>query len=485
MMSPSNQARSLVGAATAIALTTGGLAVGFLAAAPAGATVDSASVSDRVLQIRSDNTTSSIRVSQSGSTLTVNDSTGGTPASFNVANFDRVVFTGGSGADTFNATGITPPVLMDGRGGNDVLTGGNGQDRIGGGGGNDSLSGGPGRDTLVGASGNDTLSGGDGDDTLVGIDGGSGDTMRGGADRDVFWRDRAGGRTDSIPSLGRTETAHSITRFNNGADRSPNGDRIADPAIPANKPNLAYVAHPDDPLFPTRGPRGTDIFQGSLSDCKVVSAISAAAHDTVSGNAWPVRRAMADFGDGTYGVALGNRYYRIDNDLPHSNNGAGGVAFAGLGRDDSLWVALAEKAMAYYDAAGTVTYGRLTSTSAARVFTGFGSAETGTPLIRSFASSARDLGTKLWRKWNGYQNLTLSLTNIVSTAGTTHAYTVWNVNRNNAGRVTTVQMRNPWGRDGNANGYNDGNAADGFVTFTPAQIYQDTGGRVNWGSRAD
>ncbi len=57
-----------------------------------------------------------------------------------------------------------------------------------------------------------------------------------------------------------------------------------------------------------------------------------------------------------------------------------------------------------------------------------------------------------------------------------HQYTVVRVNRNSAGTVTSVVLRNPWGVDGAGSDGSD----DGFVTLTTAQIYAHQGA-VNWG----
>ena len=84
--------------------------------------------------------------------------------------------------------------------------------------------------------------------------------------------------------------------------------------------------------------------------------------------------------------------------------------------------------------------------------------------------------------------VTLSLTRRVGTVNGTHAYTLWAVNRTQAGAVVSVVLRNPWGADGSVNGYNDG-VNDGLVTLSLATIWSDripdannATGRVNWGS---
>jgi Ca2+-binding RTX toxin-like protein len=75
-------------------------------------------------------------------------------------------------------------VTIAGGEGNDALTGGKGNDVIGGGGGGDTLKGAKGNDTLDGGGGNDVVSGGAGRDALTG--GAKGDRMKGGGDRDTL-----------------------------------------------------------------------------------------------------------------------------------------------------------------------------------------------------------------------------------------------------------------------------------------------------------
>ena len=63
-------------------------------------------------------------------------------------------------------------------------------------------------------------------------------------------------------------------------------------------------------------------------------------------NPHAIRQHVADFGDGTYGVHLGNNFYRVDNDLPVASASATSPAYAGLGREGSMWAAVIEKAYA-------------------------------------------------------------------------------------------------------------------------------------------
>lgn len=391
---------------------------------------------------------------------------GGAITEYPVGQVRRVIFQGGSGDDNFNAAGMLVPVIASGSGGNDTLLSGSASDV---------LNGGPGADTVRGN---------DGDDTLVLVDNGVSDTAIGGTGRDAIWTDVTGGQRDTVQDLTGEDMNNAIARFaNRGADRTLNGDSVPDPTTTGGR---NYASFAGNPLFPATGPSGRDPRQGSLSDCKTISALSAVPHNTPSGNAWPIRSRMADFGDGTFGIRLDTDFYRLDADLPVASNGR--PAYAKLAADDSLWVALAEKAMAYKMApAGAPAYSVLNSSGSHRVFAAYGSGATGTPLIKNFASSARQLGSKLFTKWNTFENVTITLSGGHTTRLVDrHAYTVWQVNRNGAGRVTTLVLRNPWGTDtGNRNpGYVDANPSDGIVTVTPAQVYAGkAGGRVNWGTR--
>ncbi len=68
-----------------------------------------------------------------------------------------------------DASGFTlGPVTLQGGDGDDVLTGGHGNDVLLGGAGDDELAGGPGRDLLIGGAGADRLNGGHGQDLLFG-----------------------------------------------------------------------------------------------------------------------------------------------------------------------------------------------------------------------------------------------------------------------------------------------------------------------------
>ncbi len=100
-----------------------------------------------------------------------------------ISGFEQAQLTGGTSANTMNASTFNGTVLLDGGDGNDTLTG-TAQ--------NDELIGGIGADVLVGLSGNDVLRGDAGLDTLQGDDGN--DRLDGGADADTI----TGGNGDDL-----------------------------------------------------------------------------------------------------------------------------------------------------------------------------------------------------------------------------------------------------------------------------------------------
>ena len=116
------------------------------------------------------------------------------------ANGTRVRFDRVSPAPFTLDTGTTENFVVNGNGGDDTITAGNGlanlihitmdggtgNDTLTGGDGNDTLIGGDGNDTLIGGRGNDLLLGGAGDDTFVWNPGDGSDTVEGQAGNDTL-----------------------------------------------------------------------------------------------------------------------------------------------------------------------------------------------------------------------------------------------------------------------------------------------------------
>jgi Ca2+-binding RTX toxin-like protein len=95
---------------------------------------------------------------------------------------------GSSGNDVVTIAGVTSPLFIDGRAGNDTITGGYGADRLWGDIGTDTINGGDGDDIILGGQGADVLGGGVGYDVFQ-IDqisdiGGLAETLNGGNDLD-------------------------------------------------------------------------------------------------------------------------------------------------------------------------------------------------------------------------------------------------------------------------------------------------------------
>ena len=410
------------------------------------------------------------------------------------------VLVGGPGNDTLVGYGGDDQLwgddgddILRGGAGNDQLMGGAGHDRLYGDAGNDKLWGGVGNDWLYGGDGNDDLMGEDGDDWLNGqagvdrhwggngndviisIDGALGEYVEGGPGADTLWVDRIGSSRDNIAGSTTGDMIQEVASFANGADRTLNGDRIADPTV---KTGQTYRRFDNNPLFGNLGPRMTDVVQGDLGDCYALAGLSAIARD----NPQAIRHNVVDFGDGTYGVRLGNSFYRVDNDLPVHTGGTT-PAYAQLGANNSMWVAIVEKAFAHYRR-GANTYASIEGGWSVEINRAFRSTSAGEKTLSSYGNAtamANDIATRA----SSGQAVTVGFPGDKKTAAggaplvMGHQYTVASVQRNSAGVVTSITLRNPWGTDGG--GSTDSNPWDGLVTVTPAQLFAQSTGRVNWG----
>ncbi len=438
--------------------------------------------------------------------------------SFASASVTNIYFAGYGGNDTFtNNTELRS--LAYGGDGRDVLTGGSGDDRLLGQDGKDTLYGGAGKDTLWGGYKNDTLYGQDGNDTLLGnsghdyLYGGIGndhlnggrnvDTLRGedgddvlisldnknhdnvggGEGRDTYWVDRTpgGGGSDKILNVSSIDKAHYVESFTNTADRTLDNDNIADPNVFTN--GHSYRAFESNPLFSAAGPSMTDADQGALGDCWLIAGLGAIAND----NPMAIKHNVVDFDDGTYGVHLGDKFYRVDNDLPVTSSTPTTLAYAQLGAENSMWVAVVEKAFAHHESfangAWGVGYDALNAGSAIAVNQAFGSTSAGSHGIGLYGS-ATAMANDIFSRWSNNEAVTVGFD--IAPAGTAlvgfHVYTVQSVTRNASGVVTSITLHNPWGTDSKlADAPRDSNPGDGLVTVTPEKLFQ-AWGYVTWGT---
>jgi len=393
----------------------------------------------------------------------------------------KVAVFGYSGNDVIQIKGPMPSTI-DGGSGSDSIFGGSAADEIRGGSGNDYLNGGGGPDDLFGeadvdllvggygndylngGSGKDTLYGGYGDDTLVSIDNGVEDVLSGQGGKDSFWVDAnwtwTGTRSDAVMDATTAEKAtnlHKIRDFANGADRTLNGDDIVDPAGQAHYRNYA-----DCPLFPTTGPTLDDVDQGLDGDCWLLSALGALAQTDPNA----IRQTVVSLGDGTFAVRLGGEnYYRVDADLPgqYVDFGLPGVSiwtlkYAKLGTERSLWVAIVEKAYAYYRVAPNYMYQTLEGGFSTEAFAGLNQTGIGSKDFNSYGSPSdslevrsRAMLTDIKGRLDSGQAVCVGIMGATLTSGlsSAHEYTVVSVNLP-AGMIT---LRNPWGPTGSANAY--------------------------------
>jgi hypothetical protein len=356
---------------------------------PSPLTISEVSVYDGTqLKIVGSQNGDQITLSQSGSTITINDA-GYASQSF-TGPFAGIDVQCGNGNNSVIANStVTMNLLLHGGTGNDTLIGGAGNDSIWGGGGIDSLAGGSGNDTIVSV--------GDSYATIVG-----------GGGFDSFWANPG----DSISNVTTAETnggnVHRIADYlEPGATLSattisvggiqvvvyipPTGTAAAtDPTATGT-----YTSFTGDPLFSDSGPAEGDVVQGSLNDCYFLANLAAIARTDPN----RIRQSICDLGDGTYAVEFTNasgalEYVRVDGLLPTSS---AQTIYAALGAQNSLWVGLIEKAYAVvrdgtdtYNSIATGTPGTVLQQLGASNVDGFGTFSNGQQLLTNIAALLAD-----------------------------------------------------------------------------------------------
>jgi hypothetical protein len=339
-----------------------------------------------------------------------------------------------------------------------MLFGGTGIDTLSAGSGNDKLYGGADRDYCYGNVGNDTI---------VTIGDGAIDRLYGGLGIDNFWCDTAG--TELLADVTSDEVnsgaVHRVGSFLSGtfgavtlsAPLTLAGQKLADPTMTSDAD--AYQNFSDRPLFSRYGPIADDIFQGMLGDCYLLAALGSVA----KANPQAIRNSIVELGDGTYAVQFTDgatkTFIRIDGDLPTD---AWGLAYANFGRQQSIWVALMEKAYAFFRTRQG-SYGSLTSGFMGDVYSHMG-------LSNSSTFSSTNLIQQIQADLSAGKAITLGTKSNVGALPVTggHAYIVDAVAKDTLGNVTSIRLRNPWGVD-DAAGFG---ANDGFITLTPQQLLQ-------------
>ncbi|HOD83027.1 MAG: Bifunctional hemolysin/adenylate cyclase precursor [Planctomycetes bacterium ADurb.Bin126] len=384
---------------------------------------------------------------------------------------DQDLLLGGDGNDSL--LGGDGADELHGGEGNDRLDAGDGNDELHGDGGSDSLLGGGGDDSLYGGAGSDWLYGGSGNDTLVSIDDALNDVLYGQGDFDSFWVDSLklpfGHCSENVMDASAAEKAtnlHKVAGFANGADRTLDGDDIADPTDGANYKNFAGIT-----LFAEAGPSADDIDQGQVGDCWLMASMGAVAQTDPNA----IRQTVVSLGDGTYAVRLGGEnYYRVDGDLPTRTRASGTPTYAGFGVRGCLWPAIVEKAYAHYRR-GANTYASLGSGSATEAFKGLNQSGIG----------FRDLDSFNWFSVSDAAQSMIMLSCIASKLDSGHAVCVIIEQAAAASQLIeghaygvasvdlaagTITLRNPWGPAGSAGAY---------VTLS-GQTLHDCSGDIQW-----
>ena len=458
--------------------------------------VTSVALSGTNLLLITNDVATSVSISLSGSNLRLNEVGTARSWTYSLSSVANVEIRGGAGNDRFvnGVSSVTACFLgnggndylegnagidqlrgglgndtVKGMGGNDYLFGGGADDVLLGGDGNDQMFGGEGNDQLNGGAGTDTMNGEGGNDILIAIDGGTADQLNGGLGSDAIWLDVSGLVRDVVSGLESVDKVQAVANFANGADKSLNGDSIADPAA---KSGHVYKKFSGKALFSSTGPSMDDVRQGALGDCYLLAGLASIAKDSPLA----LRQNVVDFNDGTYGIQLGGKFYREDADLAVSSSYSNNPAYAQFGRESSIWVAMVEKAFAHYRKPEG-TFASIEGGWSVEINRALGSTSAGTKNI-SYYGTATNLANDLANKLATGQAVTIGfLSGSGANIVTGHMYSVARVVRDASNNITGVVLRNPWGVDGGGN--NDG-LNDGYVTVTPAQLMRYSGA-VNWG----
>jgi hypothetical protein len=239
--------------------------------------------------------------------------------------------------------------------------------------------------------------------------------------------------------------------------------RTVDPKV--TKKSITYQSFASDPLFASDGPTISDVNQGELGDCYLLSTLSS----VVKTDPRLIEKDIVSDGAGIYTVTFGGaqpKKINVNADLPVQPDGQ--LAYAQLGDQNSLWVALMEKAYVQYTNPRTDAYASINGGWMTSAFTALG-------LKSSSIFSAANAGILLkaiQKDLKAGDFVTFGTDNKLSKNSpliADHAYEVDAVNTNSAGVPVSVTLRNPWG---------DAVADDGLITITATQLYSAFSGAV-------
>jgi hypothetical protein len=238
--------------------------------------------------------------------------------------------------------------------------------------------------------------------------------------------------------------------------------KLVNPAVTSK--SITYADFSSDPLFAPAGPTMSDINQGELGDCYLLATLSSVVktdpslitHDVVANT------------DGTYTVNFAGAHgaVTVNAQLPVLSDGQ--LAYAQLGQQDSIWVAIVEKAYAEYANPKANSYASINGGWMSQVFSALGLqsesiySDSGATALLTMLQS--DLSAGDFATFGTVAKLPTSSPLVAD-----HAYEVNSVTDNASGVPVSVTFRNPWG---------DAVADDGLVTVTAAQAFAAFGGVV-------
>jgi hypothetical protein len=290
----------------------------------------------------------------------------------------------------------------------------------------------------------------------------------GGSGVDQLWLDNEASEViydagaDAARNVHRVATFSDLYVGSNWAGRPSRellGQRLWDPAVPSGGPTYASFA--GKPLFGPSGPHPNDVRQGGLGDCYWTAALGAVAKTMPL----VIRQTVADLGDGTFGVHFyGNGqsvFLRLDADLP----AYGSIpAYAGLGHADSMWVAILEKAWAFFRK-DQGTYGSIIGGWPEQTYRALGLS------TQVNASTTFNTPQRMVQAIGKLLNRGDAVSFVTKAGSTTleqlHVYMVSRVWTDSSG-TTWLTLRNPWGTDGVGS---DG-VEDGYVTLSASETFK-------------
>ena len=222
---------------------------------------------------------------------------------------------------------------------------------------------GNGNDTIIAGGGNENIMAGSGTDTVIAI-GGTRTIVSGGSGLDSFWVDSKVQVSNVTAAEQKAHMVHTITSFAPLLTANGHGSySTVTPPLTLNSPSLPDPISDDvsgtveknfsaNPLFASGGPTANDVTQVAVADCSFMSAVSGIA--AIDPNL--IRQSIVALGDGTYvidykqlfsgpGGTATDTFVRVNADLPV--NSSGQTVYASLGAQNSLWVALMEKAWCF------------------------------------------------------------------------------------------------------------------------------------------